>query len=149
MRFRCFGCGKFGWLASAAEDRPLTVDEREFMARHRSVCAECRRLEAETALALNMLRESRLETPDAGLGFNRRVMRRARISSIRAGLSYWSPAIYGASIAAVALIAALQLLSQPGRLPVFNQSGADARRIVVDSPIFPDLPIAHRIRSSE
>ncbi len=119
------------------------------MARHRLVCRECALGEEASAMALNMLREARLEDGGSGHGFNRRVLRRFRLSSMRGSFQYWSPAIYGATIAAVALIAAIQLLARSSELPVFRAAGADARRIHLDAPLFPSGPIANRIQVPE
>jgi len=149
MKMRFFGCGKFNWLASEREDRDLTARELRFLARHRSVCDVCAKGEEAASMALNMLRQARLEDTEASPRFNRRVIRRFRLSNIRGSFQYWSPAVYGAAIAAVALIAALQLLARSSQLPVFRAAGADARRIQVDSPVFPTVPIANRIRSTE
>lgn len=142
---RLFGCGKFGWLASEAEDRLLTSQEREFMARHRAVCPACVRQEEASALALNMLRESRLESPLPGGQYETRLMRRLRVQTVRIGMVDWSPAFLGAAIAAVALVSALQMLARSSELPVFRTGTSEARRIKLGSPAFPVLPIADRI----
>lgn len=145
MNVRFFGCGKFGWLASESEDRELTPRETVFMERHRRVCAQCAKQEEATALALNMLRESSLESEDLNQAFDRRLLRRVRLQSLQLGLQNWSPALLGGVIAAVALVSALQILSRTDRLPIFRTGNADARRIELSFPEFPHIPIAERI----
>lgn len=145
MRARFFGCGKFGWLASEAEDRPLSPRESAFMERHRLVCSPCAQREQASSLALNMLREARFEDADPSATFDVRVIRRVRVQMVRASFQYWSPAVCGAAIAAVALVAGLQLLSRSHQLPVFQTGGSDARRIQVSAPDFPELPLNSRL----
>ena len=148
MRIRFFGCGKFSWLASAAEDRLLMNKERHFMDRHRAVCLQCMKREEASALALNMLREARLEVPTPESAYDVRLLRRLRIQSMRSA-SYWSPAFFGAAIAAVSLVSALQLLSRSGDLPVFHTGTSEAVRIRVGAPEFPNIPIAERILNAQ
>jgi hypothetical protein len=146
MRF--FGCGKFSWLASEAEDRLLTSKERAFMDRHRSACFSCARREEASALALNMLREARLDSQLPAPQYETRLLRRLRVQTLRMGMVDWSPALFGAAIAAVALISALQMLARSSELPIFRAGSSDARRIQVSSPEFPQIPIADRIADS-
>jgi hypothetical protein len=145
VKLRFFGCGKFGWLASEAEDRVLTSKEELFMSRHRTVCRECAASEEDSSLALNMLREAKLEVEPAERSFDTRLIRRLRVQSVRMGMQYWSPAVFGAAIAAVALISALQMLARTHELPVFKTGQSEARRIHVGTPEFPEIPIADRI----
>lgn len=119
MSFRLFGCSKYGRLVSEKEDRELSLREREFMAKHRSVCADCRRQESLSANALNMLRLASFgdEPFDglAGIQFEERVLRRWRVNSARESVRYWSPAFVGAAIAGLSVLAALQLvINRPG-----------------------------------
>ena len=119
MSFRLFGCSKYGRLVSEKEDRELSLREREFMAKHRSVCVGCRRKESMSANALNMLRLASFgdEPFDglAGIHFEERVLRRWRVSSTRESVRYWSPAFVGAAIAGLSVLAALQLvINRPG-----------------------------------
>lgn len=145
MRFRFFGCGKFDWLASEAEDRPLSEREAKFMDLHRSVCEPCARREEATSMALNMLREARFEATDPSAAFDLRLMRRVRVQTVKISMQYWSPAVYGAAIAALALVAGLQLLGRTNELPVFQTGGADARRIQVAAPDIPDLNLRRHL----
>ena len=145
MNLRFFCCGKFGCLASEAEDRLLTPKEREFMDRHRGACFSCAKREKASALALNMLRQARIDTQAPEGQFETRLLRRLRVQSVRIGMADWSPALFGAAIAAVALISALQMVARSNELPVFKAGSSEARRIQVNSPEFPQVPIANRI----
>ncbi len=146
MKVRLFGCGKFAWLASESHDRLLSSRERSFMDRHRAVCGECERAEWSGAMALNMLRESSME-PVFGAGFEDRVLRRHRVQTVRASLGYWSPAFLGASIAMVAILAGLQMVTRSAELPVVPAPGVEVRRQDADGPKFPDLrPIFPTLR---
>lgn len=92
-----------------------------------------------------MLRESSL-VPDAPeSGFDMRVIRRVRLQTVRLSVQYWSPAIFGAAIAAVALVSALQMLARTSELPVFRAGTSEARRIKLGGPVIPNIPIADRI----
>lgn len=145
MRIRFFGCGKFGWLISEWEDRALTKKELKFLDEHRQVCSCCARREEATSLALNMLRESRLEPAAPQMSFDVRVIRRVRLQAVRLSMQYWSPAIFGAAIAAVALVSALQMLTRTNQMPIFRAGASEARRIQLGGPEIPDIPIADRI----
>ena len=96
-------------------------------------------------MALNMLRESRLDPSTSGSGFDIRVIRRVRLQTVRLSVQYWSPAIFGAAIAAVALVSALQMLARTSELPVFRAGASEARHIQLGGPVIPDIPIADRI----
>lgn len=144
MRVRFFGCGKFGWLVSEAEDRELSGREQAFLDRHRSVCVPCAHREEASSLALNMLREASFDEADPGASFDVRLIRRVRVQTVRASFQYWSPAVCGAAIAALALVAGMQLLSRTHQLPVFQSGNSDARRIQISAPDFPELPLNGR-----
>jgi hypothetical protein len=92
-----------------------------------------------------MLRESRLEPTTPQLGFDIRVIRRVRLQAVRLSMQYWSPAIFGAAIAAVALVSALQMLARTNEMPIFRAGVSEARRINLGGPEIPDIPIADRI----
>lgn len=126
MNFRLFGCGKYRRLMNEKFDRALSLREREYMAQHRSVCTECRREETQGAFALNMLRLAAVEDEpmESGLQFEERVLRRWRVQSTRESVRYWSPALFGAAIAGLTVLAALQLVSgRPGIPTTTHPSG--------------------------
>lgn len=137
MKFRLFGCTKFGRLLSDSQDRLVSDGERRFMDRHRSVCPKCRRMERENDLALNMLRMAAFDI-DAEPHFDQRVLRRHKLDSMRVEIRNWSPAFWSAAFAVVAILAALQMVSRSAQLPVFHGPGSDARRLSAETPLIPD-----------
>lgn len=135
------GCGKFRLLSSDSLDRTLRPSEEAFLIRHRERCDSCRAIEANQRLALNMLRSTALlEEPTDG--FDRRVLRRARIQSVRDGFGYWSPAAVGATIAAVLVLALLQIVGRPGNLRENSSPVGEARRTTI-APAIPDFAPGH------
>lgn len=155
MSFRLFGCSKYRRLANERFDRALSLSEREFLNKHKSVCPDCRRTEMQSATALNMLRLAAFE-PDAsntesddifGAHFEERVIRRLRVQSTKESVRYWSPAFVGAVIAGLTVLAALQLVSdRPGVPSMTNPEGtAYAKPSSTQLPTF-DLSKIERIR---
>lgn len=137
MSFRIFGCGRFRFLSNEAIDRALTAHEQRFLDRHRDVCAQCRLVEDNQAMALNMLRATALHAEPADT-FDRRVLRRVRLQNVRERFSYWSPAAIGATVAMGLVLAILQIISTPTNLPVRAHPAGEARR-TVSTPMIPDL----------
>jgi hypothetical protein len=83
-----------------------------------------------------MLRDSALEhVPDAN--FDERVLRKLKVAQVRSGFQYWSPAMIGAAVASVVLLAALQMIAQPSNLPTIKMPGGSAFRY--SSPQLPEL----------
>jgi hypothetical protein len=126
---RVFGCSRFRKLASEEFDRVLTLREQAFMHRHRSACHECHASQAQSSLALNFLRASAIEV-DVHPMFEERVIRRLKVQTTRESIRYWSPAVAGAFIAGLAVIAALQMITRSADLPHVRIPGGEARRIV-------------------
>jgi len=113
VSFRLFGCTKYRRLSNERFDRDLALAEREFMAKHRAVCPDCRVTEAQGNTALNMLRlaaiEPEFEVADTS-HFDERILRRLRVQATRESVRYWSPAFFGAAIAGLSVLAALHLV---------------------------------------
>jgi hypothetical protein len=128
VSFRMFGCGKYRRLMNEKFDRALSLRDREFMSRHRSVCDECRREEVQGACALNMLRLAAVEEDDfaSGVVFEERVLRKLRVQSTRESVRYWSPAFVGAAIAGLTVLAALQLVSNRPTMPNSTNPAGEA-----------------------
>jgi len=139
---RFFGCGKYRWLSYEALDRDLTPREEKFVARHECTCGRCEKHMSKGFAALNMLRGQALEaSPKAS--FDERVLRRWRVISVRGSLGYWSPAMIGAAVAGLVILAALQMISQTSQLPAFSTPRGEAR---LATPAFPDTLDANTIR---
>jgi len=140
---RFFGCGKYRWLSYEALDRDLSEPELEFIARHETSCGRCEKHMAKSFAALNMLRGQALEaSPRAS--FDERVLRRYRVVTLRASLRYWSPAMIGAAVAGLVILAALQMISTTSQLPAFSTPRGEAR---LATPAFPDTLDSNSIRS--
>lgn len=133
-----FVCRRFQRLAREAVDRPLAEREERFVSAHRSECASCRRLERQGALALSMLRMAAIDV-NCPSRFELRVMRKWQVSTVHESLSFWSPALIGAVVAGVVLMAALQIVTMSSKLPGFKVSAAEARRAPTSAPAFPEL----------
>lgn len=150
MNIRVFGCRKFKKLVNDGLDRDLNDRELIFMDRHRNVCTPCRQSERQSHMALNMLRLSAWDVDEAP-GYEEKLIRKVRLQNARASFGYWSPALLGAAIAGVVVMAALQMISNSEHMPTLplDKSGAEARRINTTSPQFPDVDFLrpdHRAR---
>lgn len=87
--------------------------------------------------AMAYLRAGALE-PAIDDAFNTRVLRRWRVHRTKSSVWYWSPALVGASVAAVALLAVLQLIANSREIRPINVPGAEVRRETWTGP-FPEL----------
>ncbi len=108
------------------------------MERHSIRCPQCRRFESSSSLSLNVLRSAALE-PDIAPSFEDRVLRRLRVQSVKEGISYWSPAAVGASIACVAIFATLQIAAAPVDINNANLPDGEARRMLDPDRPMPSL----------
>jgi len=131
-------CGRFHRLATERDDRDLTPSELQFMERHGGACEECRQFEAQSRMALNMLRQAALD-PEVSCGFDRRVTRRAQLVRAKDGLRYWSPALVGAAIACVCVVATLAVLTRPTGEREAEYPMGQVRVDRVPNAEFPDL----------
>jgi predicted anti-sigma-YlaC factor YlaD len=133
-----FSCKRFRRLVHEDLDRELTIREQTFLEAHRRSCASCRLAATQGALALSMLRMAAMD-PEPAPQFEERVLRRYKVEAVRASLQFWSPALVGALVAGVAVLAALQIVSNSARLPALPTPGGQAFREVGRSPAFPDI----------
>lgn len=131
-------CRKFKRLMHERFDRELSVKEQNFLQAHRTSCAECRLSEHQGALALSMLRTMAVE-PELTPHFSERVIRRWHVSTVQDSLRFWSPAFLGALVAALLVLASLQLVSRSAQLPTVNLNGHEARRISPPDTVFPNI----------
>lgn len=119
-------------------DRQLSVRELSFLEAHRVTCPECRVSERQGALALSMLRNSAIE-PELTPNFNERLVRRWHVQTVKNSLGFWSPAFVGAVVAALLVLASLQIVSQSGKFPTVTLNGHEARRINPPDTVFPNI----------
>jgi predicted anti-sigma-YlaC factor YlaD len=125
---RIFGCSKFKKLASEALDRHLTPSEEAFVQRHRSACPECHDFQSQSSMAMNFLRSATIDVEVHPM-FEERVIRKLRVQTTRESLRYWSPALAGAFIAGLAVVAALQMITRSADLPHVRFPGSEAHRV--------------------
>lgn len=136
-----FGRRKYVALLNERQDRPLTEREEAFLARFRATHPEEAREESLHEEGFAMLRglafEDEPSNPDR---FEHRVIRRWRVQSVKDSAAYWSPAIFGALVAAIALLAMFQLVGRSSTMPPIDVTGNEARRLEPPKPVFPNLP---------
>lgn len=89
--------------------------------------------EAMTALRLSVVRH------DPGPSFDTQLFRRYQVVSAKSSVAYWSPAMIGATVAAVAVLAVLQLLTRSSELQRIDVAGTEVRRDVRSTTIFPEI----------
>lgn len=131
-------CRKFRRLANEARDRDLTPSEKAFLRHHEAVCKACGEFERQTRASLSALAGLALAPEPSASRFARTVLRRHRLQSARESLSYWSPAILAAAVAATLVLAALQIATANRATESFRPGFSQARRIT-NEPVLPDL----------
>jgi hypothetical protein len=131
-------CSRFKRLVNERNDRPLKDREIAFLARHRARCAPCRLAETQGAHALSMLRLSAMDV-EVMPSFEERVMRRYKVQRVHESLRFWSPALIGAAVASVLVLAGLQIVLNSSRMPTLQPPTGEARRLIDHSPTFPEI----------
>lgn len=127
--FDGLSCRKFQKLTDDRDIRDLTSDEELFMDGHSLLCAECSELQRTSGLAMNMLRMSAME-PEISSGFDERVLRKVRLQTVRSGFNYWSPAVIGAAIAGIAVLAAMQAVTLSSEGPMQRKANHEESRLM-------------------
>lgn len=111
-----------------AHDGELRGLRARFVDKHREACAECAEHE-QSHLSLGMLLRGSALTAQPSEDFDRQLMLRWKDElRARRTLVYWSPTIIGASVAAIALLALLQLLTGASKVNPVDITGHEARR---------------------
>jgi hypothetical protein len=90
---------------------------------------------------LNFLRAAAIEV-DVHPQFEERVIRKLKVQTTRESIQYWSPALAGACIAGLAVIAALQMITRSAELPHVRLNGGEARMM---THAHPDLDLSLRL----
>lgn len=91
----------------------MSNSELEFVELHGRECDRCAQYH-ETDYGINLLRTCQIE-PIISKGFDDRVIRLARVSLRKTSFSYWSPALAGATIAGLTILAVVHGRSQHAR----------------------------------
>ena len=86
-----------------------------------------------------MLRGMAMEH-EVSRAFDERVIRRLRVQTVKESLNYWSPAVLGAAIACLAVLAAMQMMSKPSSLPPLHMGATEARHMT-SGPVYPELQL--------
>lgn len=103
--------------------------------------------ELEEPFMDGLLKEVRIEPEVDEEKFARDVLRLNRVGMVKRSLVYWSPAIVGASVASMALLALLQMLTSSSNMkPIRILNGDAAQRIEQPSVQLPEGPQAPIIR---
>lgn len=135
MMFRN-ACKAYSRLLNESRDRALTPEEAAALAIHAQACNSCAQ-STNSDDGLDQLQSLSL-AHEVSTTFDSRVLRKWDVYRKRATISYWSPAIAGAAIAALCLFAAIQLVSRSRELPGLSIRGAEVRRTDAPPALFPD-----------
>jgi len=129
------GCGRFWKLSYRSRDHELTPGEQRFVDRHRNVCRRCAAEEARVHHAFSELQKLNTE-PRVSADFDTRTLWSTR--AVRRGAMDWSPAIVGASVAAFAVLAILQILRHSSELPTLRPT-RELGSNQLSMPLVPEL----------
>lgn len=89
----------------------------------------------KAADAFNMLRSEAFEAMPLA-NYDDRLLRKHKLQTVRASVSYWSPAMLGAAVAGLVVLAAMQMIAQSSHLPSFKVPASEAR---LSSPAIPSV----------
>lgn len=143
MKFFLRTCDRFSYILNLSVDQPLRAEDQSFLDKHSLECKRCQAL-LRTSMGLNMLRTCHAIEPESSdFAFEDRVIRRFKLERSRKSLIYWSPAVVGAAIAGIAILAALQMIAAPQQMPVFRGSG-EAMKIEKPGPMIPEIELVNR-----
>lgn len=140
-------CDRFSRLLSERADRDLTPAEARFFDRHMAECPGCAREAGISGLSLDILRTLRVEETESS-GFEDRVVSVWKQTRLRRDLGYWSPALVGAAVSAIALVAVLNATARTPKSGYQAPATSEARRLTIDQR-FPELgpiPLSNRPR---
>lgn len=102
-------CSRYRKYKLLCEDGMASLRKQAFVQKHESTCPGCAAEHFVTMTALSALRGSVIE-PEPDPTFESRFIRRWRVESRARAVSYWMPAVAGAVVASIALLAVLQIL---------------------------------------
>lgn len=120
-------CRQFDKAHHRLLDGIATSKDMKFLDEHAEQCVECALVRETMADALHSL-EASVISSEGSDGFEHRVIRRYRVESSTRSLAFWSPALIGAAVAAVALLAVLQMLISGPDLKPIDIRGQEASR---------------------
>ena len=141
-------CKRFQKLWNDRDVRDLSDQEESFVAQHRRDCEECRSFEVSSDDVLSVLRSATLE-PEISIGFEDRVIRKLKLQTMRESLSYWTPALVGAGIACVAIVATLQIAATPVQLNKAKLPVGEAKLELGPERPMPELILSEKPRLNQ
>lgn len=136
-------CKRFQKLWNERDVRDLSPDEDRFVSQHRRDCEECACFESSSDGAMSMLRMATME-PEVSIGFEDRVIRKVKVQTVRESLGYWTPAMIGAGIACVAIVATLQIAASPVKLNPATLPAGEAKLDVDHERPIPNLTLTEK-----
>lgn len=119
-------CARYRRLKMLSEDGQTSPKQEAFVARHESSCSRCAADHALTECAMDFLRANAIE-PEPDPTFESRFIRRWRVEQRSRVVSYWMPAVVGAVVASVALLAVIQILFASPAKPEVDIKGREAQ----------------------
>lgn len=99
---------------------------------------EDERLWAAETMAMNLLKSEPMEF-EPSPGFDQRLVRMIRVERAKSTWAYWVPAFCGAAVAALAILATMQVIDSSGKENNERIQGASARAEIERPIIFPNL----------
>ena len=129
---------RFWYLVRLADERPLTARQVRTLERIRAMRPDLVLAETAEEESLSFFRSQMLE-PEPAPDFDQRAIRAIRLGIARQRARAWSPAFVGAGIAALAILAALQLITAPPTQGKVDLSLTEARKAPSASGLFPEI----------
>ena len=129
---------RFWRLVRLADERPLSPRQQRALDQLRIQRPDLAAIEAAEEEGLSFLRAQTLD-PEPTPDFDQRAIRVIRLSIARQRARAWSPAFVGAGIAALAILAALQLITAPPTQGKVDVSLTEARRAPDATGLFPEI----------
>ncbi len=129
-------CSRYRRYKLLCEDGVASARQVAFVLSHEATCPKCTQEHAVTMSALSALRAAVIE-PAPDPSFESRFIRRWRVERRIRAVSYWMPAIAGALVASVALLAVLQILFST---PSATSPDIKDREAALDIPKYGEAP---------
>ena len=130
-------CSKFWKLWRQRDDRDLSIRQHGFLDRHRSSCTHCAQREQAELQSIIFLRGNDIKfESDANL--DALILKAVIAQRQEKGVAYWAPAAVGAAVAALAVMATLQMISRSDELQPLSINGTEAKRVVNGFHEFPE-----------
>ena len=127
MIFR-FACKRYRSIDTIARETQISREDREFHAQHGAQCTRCRSYTAEVDALTRALTASHIEPVDVSKNFTDNVVRGVQAMRRETYHASYRPILIGATAAAVALGAILQMVGKEPSMPTPDGSAETIRR---------------------